>query len=88
MARARIGESGGCSLRDVPTGQLGLDPAVALAINDADGCFEALGDSVISDSTYTNVNHFPYRASHHRLTRPCLSSRSSRTAASPDAFNN
>ena len=33
-------------------------PAVALASNDADGCFEALGDSVISDSTYTNVNHF------------------------------
>ncbi len=35
--------------------QLGLDPAVALANNDAHGFFERLGDNVIAGSRYTNI---------------------------------
>ena len=37
---------------------LGLDPAAALANNDAHSFFAALGDQVITGPTLTNVNDF------------------------------
>lgn len=37
---------------------LGLDPAAALANNDAHSLFEALGDQVVTGPTHTNVNDF------------------------------
>jgi len=36
----------------------GVDPAVALARNDAHGFFEATGDQVVTGPTLTNVNDF------------------------------
>ena len=36
----------------------GIDPAVALARNDAHGFFEAIGDQVVTGPTLTNVNDF------------------------------
>lgn len=38
--------------------ELGIDPAQALADNDAHSFFEALGDSVVTGPTRTNVNDF------------------------------
>ncbi len=37
---------------------LGIDPAAALARNDAHGFFAALGDQVVTGPTLTNVNDF------------------------------
>ena len=39
-------------------GSAGIDPAVALARNDAHGFFEAIGDQVVTGPTLTNVNDF------------------------------
>ncbi|MEM6375518.1 MAG: MOFRL family protein, partial [Pseudomonadota bacterium] len=38
--------------------RLHVDPAAALASNDAHGFFESLGDQVITGPTLTNVNDF------------------------------
>ncbi|MGA9954762.1 MAG: MOFRL family protein, partial [Bradyrhizobium sp.] len=38
--------------------RLGIDPKSSLARNDAHSFFEALGDSVVTGPTLTNVNDF------------------------------
>jgi hydroxypyruvate reductase len=37
---------------------LGINPAESLAANDGHGFFQALGDSVVTGPTLTNVNDF------------------------------